>query len=93
MAVSEFSSSLELGTPPTITAYDVESPFLPGEIFPPGGSHDPYVMNKAWHVPTEQWARWFTIEPDPNGYEYQGPGSFGECTDYRLEVVTYQPVE
>lgn len=93
MAVSEFSSSVELGTKPTITGRTITPDLEMGSLYPPGGSHEPYVMNKAWHVPTTQWVRWLTVEPDNSGFEYPGPGTFGECTDFKLEVVTYQPVE
>lgn len=93
MAVSEFSSSIELGTKPTITAYPVVSSVQVGEVLPPGGTHNPRVINKAWHGPTTQWVRWLTENEDSGGEQYPGPGIFSECSDFRLEVVTYQPVE
>jgi hypothetical protein len=91
--VSDFTSTFELGTPPTWGAVEFSSPILEGDIIGAGGSHTPYVMNKTWHTLTSQWVRWLTVEPDNLGLYYPGPGSFGECSDFRLEIVTYQPVE
>lgn len=93
MAVEEFSNTIELGTTPTWSYYGMSNDLQLGEVMPPGGEFDQFVANKAWHVPTAQWVRWLTIDPDVGGQQYPGPGTFGECTDFRLEVVTYQPVE
>lgn len=47
-------------------------------------------MNKAWNTVHSQWAFWITSSPDTTGTAYPGPGSFGECTNYRVETVVYQ---
>lgn len=93
LEVSEFRSLLELGDAPTPEGYAVEAELRLGDVIPPDGSHLPIAINKAWHAPTAQWVRWETPYPDSSGLEYPGPGAFIECTDYRLEVVAFEPVE
>jgi hypothetical protein len=53
------------------------------------GQYNIQTMNKAWHVPTAQWVYWKTDTPDTTGASYPGPGTFGECTNYRAEYVLY----
>lgn len=88
----EFESPIELGTPPVAGQTDLSVSLSLGLIFPRGGTHILAYVNKAWHVPTEQWVRWITLEPDDVGLEYPGPGVFAECTGFRIEAVTYQPL-
>lgn len=89
----EFESTLELGAPPEYGDRALAVEIGLGDVMPLDGSHIPYVMNKAWHAPTSQWVRWATVQPDQSGLQYPGPGTFAECTDFKLEVVTYKTVE
>ena len=94
MAITDYYVEIELGGSPPISSSVGHNVNLElAELLPPGGAFDEFVVNKAWHAPTAQWIRWLTIEPDNGGQQYPGPGVFGDCTDFRLEVVTYQPVE
>jgi len=55
-----------------------------------GGELTARYQNKAWYTITLEWVYWVTDEPDPTGASYPGPGSFGDCTNYRVEMITYQ---
>lgn len=46
-------------------------------------------MNKAWYTTGSQWVYWITATPDTTGASYPGPGSFGDCTNYRVESIVY----
>jgi len=60
-----------------------------GSVAPP--SEASYV-NRVWHYSNAEFVRWTTtVDPDPTGASYPGPGTFGVDTTTPAVVESWTP--
>lgn len=56
----------------------------------PEEAYSANFANKVWDTAHGGWYYWYTALPDPNGDEYNGPGTWGvQTSNYRVEAIRY----